>query len=710
MSRVLTYTTNNVSLSSTWTTNGTTVTKPSSTATDTRTITVSGIPINATVLRAWLSVKMKGIPTTVGNYYIQTVNGETVSGGGNEYKTNLVRMEVYSNRAVTLTFVYRCIEYARASAGTHTYTSVFEDITLNIEIEEGEDEGYTDNEVLIPVKGIMLYDPKETDFTKNGLVLHPSSCTVSEEAAGMFELDMQIPMDADGRWELVLEDCIIKAPVPPYKIPETTIPVGTVYQVKSTAPETTPLYSQLPTYSKADDAADDSSKYGAWSSATSYKIGARCIYGGYIFEATKPSTNQNPSSSTGYWALVAAVNPSSSSQSSSRQIYNPGVIIRDIPKQTSGSPTQVTFIATYNWKYIKIRDNLGNIGYGIKADYEEAATAAEPIVIPARTIYTQLFRVYDVSGDEADGMVTVSAKHISYDFECNRIFDCKMTEASPATAIALLQGRLMNPDSRLIACPIEYPLITADWSFQNPVQAILDPDIGLASQLQANVLRDNGDYFILPKAPARIGARLAYGVNLRGVTWERNLNDLVTRIIPRAGNGSNGFLYLDELFIDSPLIGEYAVVHTEVLDSEYSVGQEIELADGTKRTLSRSEVIERMRQESENRYYVDGADKVVVSLDVEFVLLGDTEEFKQYRNLQRVNLYDRIIIDTGNMATEAQVIGYEWDCLMGRYNGISIGKVYSQARKRIPGYRVATGAITYSKLSPGLIKWIRGAS
>ena len=136
---------------------------------------------------------------------------------------------------------------------------------------------------------------------------------------------------------------------------------------------------------------------------------------------------------------------------------------------------------------------------------------------------------------------------------------------------------------------------------------------------------------------------------------------------------------------------------------------EVTAADGTKQTLSKSDVIERMREECENRYYVDGADKVTVTLDVQFVLLGDTEEFRQYRNLERVNLYDTIAVDTGHMETRAQVIGYEWDSLMGRYNGVSIGKVYAMARKKIPGYRVANGAISYGKLSAGLIKWIKGA-
>ncbi|MBO7686745.1 MAG: phage tail protein, partial [Kiritimatiellae bacterium] len=418
---------------------------------------------------------------------------------------------------------------------------------------------------------------------------------------------------------------------------------------------------------------------------------------------TNQGSSNRPGSGLGVWAVVGPLTPTSVDPSGGTGNWNPGVVIRDM-----ASEEIVTFIAVYNSKYIQVRDYLGNIGYAPSEDLEETATAADPIVIPERRIYTQIFRIKTVTCDEANQSVTVSAEHISYDFQANKLFDCQMTEAEPATAVALIQGRLVNDDSRLIACPFEYPLITADWSWKNPIQAVLDPEDGLAGQLRCMVLRDNADIFLLPQQ-SRVGARLAYGVNLRGVKWSRSIDDLITRIIPRAGDGDGGMLYLDELYIDSTHIDDYAVIRTEVLDSKYSVGQEIEHADGTKQTLSKSDVIERMREECENRYYVDGADKVTVTLDVQFVLLGDTEEFRQYRNLERVNLYDTIAVDTGHMETRAQVIGYEWDSLTGRYNGVSIGKVYAMARKRIPGYRVASGAITYSKLSPGLIKWIKGS-
>ena len=147
-----------------------------------------------------------------------------------------------------------------------------------------------------------------------------------------------------------------------------------------------------------------------------------------------------------------------------------------------------------------------------------------------------------------------------------------------------------------------------------------------------------------------------------------------------------------------------------MLDSEYSVGQKIEKADGTQITLSREDVLQRMREEAEKRFDVDKCDAVLVNLDVQFLLLGDTEQYKQYRGLQRVNIYDQITVKTGpsGMEITAQVTGYEWDCLMRRYNEITVGRIYGQNRRQVAGFQMATGAITYSKLAPGLINKLKG--
>jgi hypothetical protein len=71
-----------------------------------------------------------------------------------------------------------------------------------------------------------------------------------------------------------------------------------------------------------------------------------------------------------------------------------------------------------------------------------------------------------------------------------------------------------------------------------------------------------------------------------------------------------------------------------------------------------------------------------------------------------VNLYDELTIKTETYEATAQVTSYEFDCLTGRYNAITVGEV-SSFNKRVPGYKVVNESITYAKLAPDLVSRIR---
>lgn len=59
---------------------------------------------------------------------------------------------------------------------------------------------------------IIIYDMKETDFSHFGKrILSPSSCRITEEFNGMYELEMQHPVDDEGTWRQINELDIIKA-------------------------------------------------------------------------------------------------------------------------------------------------------------------------------------------------------------------------------------------------------------------------------------------------------------------------------------------------------------------------------------------------------------------------------------------------------------------------------------------------------------------
>jgi len=60
---------------------------------------------------------------------------------------------------------------------------------------------------------ISVHDSKATEFTSNGLVVLSDSISsvVTEELNGIFECELEHPLDARGKWEYLIEDNVIKA-------------------------------------------------------------------------------------------------------------------------------------------------------------------------------------------------------------------------------------------------------------------------------------------------------------------------------------------------------------------------------------------------------------------------------------------------------------------------------------------------------------------
>ena len=126
--------------------------------------------------------------------------------------------------------------------------------------------------------------------------------------------------------------------------------------------------------------------------------------------------------------------------------------------------------------------------------------------------------------------------------------------------------------------------------------------------------------------------------------------------------------------------------------------------------LTEEEVLARMRAEARRVFKADGADLPRVSLTVDFLMLGDTEEYRQYRALDSVCLYDTVEVlhpDIG-LAVKAQVRKYEWDAVAERLTRLELGDVCEKPAHTVAGYDLGDGCVTARKLSRDAINAIRG--
>lgn len=60
---------------------------------------------------------------------------------------------------------------------------------------------------------IQIYSPSNTDFEKNGdMVLMPSYCAINAKLNGAWTVELEHPLDGEGRWKWIEETAVIKVP------------------------------------------------------------------------------------------------------------------------------------------------------------------------------------------------------------------------------------------------------------------------------------------------------------------------------------------------------------------------------------------------------------------------------------------------------------------------------------------------------------------
>lgn len=126
-------------------------------------------------------------------------------------------------------------------------------------------------------------------------------------------------------------------------------------------------------------------------------------------------------------------------------------------------------------------------------------------------------------------------------------------------------------------------------------------------------------------------------------------------------------------YIDSDRINDYPVIHVYELQCENcKVGQEEDGGGKVTEEIARA----RMKQQAEE-LLENGCDEPSIEMSVEFLNLGDTEEYKQFRNLENCFLFDYVIVQhpTMDIDVTAQILEFEWDCLLDRMVSVEIGSV-----------------------------------
>ena len=95
------------------------------------------------------------------------------------------------------------------------------------------------------------------------------------------------------------------------------------------------------------------------------------------------------------------------------------------------------------------------------------------------------------------------------------------------------------------------------------------------------------------------------------------------------------------------------------------------------------------------------ADQLKHEITIDFVRLGDTNEYKQFKDLQSVRLYDKVIAEDPriDLSVSVQVTEIEFDAVNERITAMKLSNIEAYNLKNVTGFNVLNNSITGDKLT-----------
>ena len=500
---------------------------------------------------------------------------------------------------------------------------------------------------------IALYAPDAADFSTLGLgALTPSECTVTWQAAGAYELTLVQPIDETNRWAQLQNGCIISAPVPVRE---------------------SPLYE----YGVGSGTGSGTVTRNIWQVArTSVGLYMRTGYG------------------TSYKAL---------------RHYPNGTQVIELDRQTVGGRLWIHCTTVVG----------GETGYMSTKYLDLVETKTEKIsdgrpesqrVIQLTQSRRQLFRIYSTEQDSDAGVVTVKARHVFYDLVGDMLNgDYSPENVSGAEAAQQVFAQLKHGgDFTLYTAGLTGGSVTGEYGYKNPVEILLDPDDGIVSQCNCQIIRDNFDIHLLDDAESDMGVTVRRGKNLVGVTVTTDDSDVVTQIKPCGKDVDGNDFWLtdaegDERYVNSAHSASYPVTRTVRRDYDVTLVKKDEDNETTFRDNAAGRTAARAKLKAlAEQDFADGADLPTYGMDVDFVLLQGADGDMQYAGLQAVHPYDTVTVADSMLGLTAKlrVTGYEWNALTGQYDSVTLGEIEALTQK-VYSYNLPTGGVSGTKIAPG---------
>lgn len=331
--------------------------------------------------------------------------------------------------------------------------------------------------------------------------------------------------------------------------------------------------------------------------------------------------------------------------------------------------------------------------------YTEIALSSIILAVPGDGRTRQPFRIYKIT-KPLNGIVTVYAQHISYQLSH---IPCMPFSAGSA-GLALSEFKTYAAE----ACPFEFWTdVTTAGNYSQLIPASIRSRLG---GVEGSILDTYGgeyewDGYTVKLHAARgadNGVTLRYGKNITDLTQEENISSTITGVCPYWAGTDGITVTLPEKVLSAESAANFPYPRTVPLD----LSGEFE----------EKPTVEELRAKAQAYISKSGIGVPAVSLNVSFVALWQTEDYKDIAPLERVRLCDTVTVlfEKLGVSAKAKVISTVYNVLLDRYDHIEIG----DAKSTLAGTIASTNQTVAEKTSTSFLQaavdratgWITGAN
>lgn len=242
--------------------------------------------------------------------------------------------------------------------------------------------------------------------------------------------------------------------------------------------------------------------------------------------------------------------------------------------------------------------------------------------------------------------------------------DVRPTNLNGQAAVSWMLDKAEGKKEIQIVSDID-TMATAYYQHMSLYKALHDNDNSFLKRWGGEVQRRGYTIYINKRIGADRGFTIREGKNLTGFECSSNIDNLVTRA---RGQGFNGIL---GNYIDSPLIGSYNRIYTNVIKYD-DVKVKDEYSEEGYDTLEQAQA--ELDRRIEEEFSKNDIDKIKASYTINFVQLEKTEEYKDYVVAERLFTGDdsRVYIPKLNVDIKVRAMTKKYDVLAQKTKEIKL--------------------------------------